>query len=145
MTKFFQALSEKTGKTVRLPTGAEWEYALRCGTSNPGFHEKFNDQKMADKSNKVLPAVKLKKPNAWGFYDMISGWWEITGDRQMYPPHSHETDPHYKIGPNGMRMLLGVAGENWTVTLREFEAYGGYTSRKFRVAVEVEAAATKPQ
>jgi hypothetical protein len=145
MARFCQALSEKTGKTIRLPTGAEWEYAMRCGTSNPGFHEKFNDQKMTDKGNRVLPAVKLKKPNAWGFYDMISGWWEITGDRPMYPPHKHEIDPHYKIGANGMRMLLGVAGENWTVTLREFEAYGGYTSRKFRVVVEADGPTSRPQ
>ena len=137
--KFCQLLSEKTGRKVRLPTGAEWEYAARCGTSNPGFPEKYTEQGVM-KGGKILP-VKSKKPNAWGFYDLISPWWEITGDGEKYPSHHAETDPSYPVGQKGMHVLLGVAGENWTITLREFESYSGYTSRKFRIAVEAADAA----
>lgn len=137
LDKFCQALSEKTGRKVRLPTGGEWEYVARVGTSNPGFVDKYRDQGTFREDAKKVPGpVKSKKPNAWGIYDLFSPWWEITGDRQMYPPHKAEVDPHYPLGKDGNHMLLGVAGENWTISLREFEAYSSYTSRKFRIAVE---------
>ncbi len=136
--KFCQALSEKTGRKVRLPTGGEWEYVARVGTSNPGFADKYRDQGIFKEEGKRPPLpVKSKKPNAWGVYDLFSPWWEITGDRQMYPAHRAEVDPHYPVGKDGMHMLLGVAGENWTISLREFEAYSSYTGKKFRIAVDL--------
>ena len=90
--KFCQLLSEKTGRKVRLPTGAEWEYVARVGTSNPGFPEKYRDQGTFKDEGKRAPLpVKSKKPNAWGIYDLFSPWWVMTGDCEKYPSHPRST------------------------------------------------------
>ena len=77
--KFCQKLSEKEGRTYRLPTEAEWEYACRAGGTN-----RFAGSDMIDNiawyvknsGNRTHP-VGGKEPNAWELYDMtgnVSEW-----------------------------------------------------------------------
>lgn len=139
MDRFCRVLSEKTGRKVRLPSGAEWEYAARVGTSNPGFPEKYRAQgTLRDEGKKTPPPVKSKKPNAWGLYDLISPWWEVTGDKAKYPSRQAEVDPRYPATGKEHRTAMGVVGENWSISMREFddETGLGYSSNRFRIAVD---------
>jgi formylglycine-generating enzyme required for sulfatase activity len=65
------------GYEYRLPTEAEWEYCCRAGTETRfNYGEDLNYTSLeqfawhAGNSGKATHPVGLKKPNAWGLYDM---------------------------------------------------------------------------
>lgn len=73
---FCQWLSEKEGKTYRLPTEAEWEYACHAGNYFP-FHTGdglpaifHKNQQTARDLKEVSLKVGQTPPNAFGLYDM---------------------------------------------------------------------------
>jgi hypothetical protein len=146
--KFCAILSERNKRTVRLPTDAEWEYAARVGTSNPGFPEKYKDQNSTGTTGYKAPLkVKSRKPNAWGLYDMASCWWEITADKGMYNVRHSEEDPHHPPASENARTQRsgrGLVKPEWSIGLREFiTEKPDYTGQKVRVLVESDATPAK--
>jgi sulfatase modifying factor 1 len=92
-TTFCRWLSKNTGKTYRLPTEAEWEYACRAGTTGAygaaSDPEKLKEfawfEKTADSETN---AVSKKKANAWGIYDMQGNVREWVSD--FYSPDAYK-------------------------------------------------------
>ena len=128
--KFCYKLSQKTGKTYRLPSEAEWEYACRAGTTTPFyFGETITPNLVNYDGNypygaapkgvgrKETTDVGRFLPNAFGLYDMHGNVWEWCSDKWHDNYNGAPTDgSSWETGTDNYRVLR--AGETGTANYR---------------------------
>ena len=112
---FITKLNEMTGKTFRLPTEAEWEFAARGGNQSKGYRyagsSKIDDVAWySNTSGSVTRPVGTKCMNELGLYDMSGNVWEWCQD--WYGGYSNEAQTN-PTGPEEGYPYRVIRGGSW--------------------------------
>ncbi|MBE0585575.1 MAG: formylglycine-generating enzyme family protein [Desulfofustis sp.] len=143
---FAEWLSQQAGQTFRLPTEAEWEYAVRSGTSESRFwgnnpEEACTYANVADRTARerwakwttfncddghaVAAPVGSFQPNGNGVYDMLGNAWEWCLDVYNYEAYAKlpKNDPVYS-GSGEYRVMRGGGWSNGPLGIRSSHRVG---------------------
>ena len=125
---FINKLNTQTGKSYRLPTEAEWEYAARAGTTTAFYtgdcintQQANYDGSSQDYNNcgaktgvykKTTVAVGSYPANPWGLYDMTGNVWEWTCSAYVDLYDGSETNCTSNNDASTSRVLCGGSWGN---------------------------------
>jgi formylglycine-generating enzyme required for sulfatase activity len=152
---FCRRLSARVGRTVRLPTEAEWEYACRAGTTTPfsfgddllpyeaNYDWTHDGANPGDFPHQTMHVASFPA-NAWGLYDMHGNVREWCVD--WYASDTYKRAPN--VDPNGpdtgaIHVLRGGGWEDYDRRCRSAYRHGYKPGDRdscigFRVCVEIE-------
>lgn len=126
--EFCQKLSLLTGKTYRLPTEAEWEYAAKAGTDAPfGFGQSINSNlanfratvpylsaAKGEYREKLIAVGSLNALNGFGLADMHGNVWEWTADNWSDDYNNARTNGSaWMTNAQDYRLYRVIRGGSW--------------------------------
>uniref|UniRef100_E6QTP6 Sulfatase-modifying factor enzyme-like domain-containing protein n=1 Tax=mine drainage metagenome TaxID=410659 RepID=E6QTP6_9ZZZZ len=130
--RYLAWLIRETGKSYRLPTEAEWEYAARSGSSGPfHFGDTVSCKEVPFKPMFPLPNAKRswsffpqcaslnwavevggKPSNLWGLHDVHGNVWELT-TTPWHPDHTHTPRDAHDVPARGKNERIVTKGGSW--------------------------------
>lgn len=159
---FIRKLNRREGgEKYRLPTEAEWEYAMRSGSGkrfswgdNADCSKMMYENDAGSRESRCVEYVRARglapdstapsksyPPNAWGLYDMSGNVWEWCQDWYAVYPAGHVIDPK---GPasGSRRVSRGGGWDNGVASCRSairdsVNPDGRYYNLGFRLVAQV--------
>ena len=120
--EYIRKLNSQTGKTYRLPTEAEWEYAARGGNRSEGTIYAGGNAIgevgwYSGNSGSTTHPVGQKKANALGLFDMTGNVWEWCSDWYGAYPSSYQRNPQ-GASSGQLRVLRGGSWYSYELNCR---------------------------
>ena len=117
-SRYAEWLTKTTGRSYRLPSEAEWEFAARAGTTTS---RPWGDEIQSNRANchdcgsawdnKSAAPVGSFPPNALGLHDMLGNVWQWTGD--CWHADYHDAPAGGGARESGDCALRTVRGGSW--------------------------------